>query len=56
LRGAVNYESDQWDAALEDFGAVLKEDPHDAQSLLGRAVILLKRNRLDAAARTSAVS
>src|SRR5258706_9124787 len=35
LRGAVNYESDRWDDALADFNAVLKENPHDAQSLLG---------------------
>jgi len=49
LRGAVNYEADRWDAALEDFNYVLDKNPHDAQSLLGRAVILLKREDLAAA-------
>ena len=51
LRGAVNYEADRWDTALDDFNVVLGKNPRDAQSLLGRAVILLKRDDLSGAER-----
>ena len=43
LRGAVYYENDQWDQAMDDFNYVLERNPTDAQSLLGRGVIYLKR-------------
>ena len=51
LRGAIYYEADRWDDALEDFNAVLEKKPQEAQSLLGRAVILLKREDRAGAAR-----
>jgi len=51
LRGAVHHEADRWEAALEDFNYVLDKNPRDTQSLLGRAVILLKRKDLEGAAR-----
>jgi tetratricopeptide (TPR) repeat protein len=46
LRGVVNYESDRWDRALEDFNFVLARRPTDGQALLGRGVIYLKREDL----------
>jgi tetratricopeptide (TPR) repeat protein len=48
-RGAAYYEAGQVTPALRDFEAVLRDDPHNAEALEGRAAILLASGQLDAA-------
>ena len=51
MRGMMLYEAENWDPALADFDYVLQRKPSDAQSLLGRGVIYLKKDHIDKAAR-----